>query len=173
LDLGVTSNLYQITGSYIGPYGGIYYYGAYFGYADVLLGNGQGDFSSASTTSLNSGFPLAAAVGDVDGDTNLDLVTANSDVNTVSVLHGDGTGGFSSVADLGTGYYPRSVAVGDVDGDHDLDLVTANYYGNNVSVLLGDGTGSFGTAKNSNAGSNPFSVALRRLNKDDIPALLT
>jgi hypothetical protein len=173
LDLGVTSNLYQITGSYIGYYGGIYYYGAYFGYANVLLGNGQGDFSSAKTTSLNSGFPTAAAVGDVDGDTNLDLVTANSDFNTISVLHGDGTGGFSSVADFGTGSYPHPVAVGDVDGDHDLDLVTANYYGNNVSVLLNDGTGNFGTAKNSSAGSNPFSVALGDFNADNIPDLVT
>jgi hypothetical protein len=175
LDLGVTSNLYQITGSYIGYYGGIYYYGAYFGYANVLLGNGQGDFSSASTTSLNSGFPVGAAVGDLDGDTNLDLVVANSDFNTVSVLRGDGNGGFSSLADYSADYYPRSVAVGDVDGDHDLDLVTANYYfyGGNVSVLLNDGTGGFGTAKNFSAGLNPFSVALGDFNADNIPDLVT
>src|SRR5262249_32500966 len=89
LDLGVTSNLYQITGSYIGPYGGIYYYGAYFGYADVLLGNGQGDFSSASTTSLSSGFPPPAPVGGLDGRTHLDLLTANSHGHTVSLPHRD------------------------------------------------------------------------------------
>src|SRR5262249_30393889 len=56
MDLGVTSNVYNVV-RYIGPYGYYYYYGYYTGQANVLLGNGGGDFSLQSTTALNSGFP--------------------------------------------------------------------------------------------------------------------
>src|SRR5262249_36510851 len=98
LDLGVTSNSY-----YFGYYGGTYY----FGYANVLLGDGQGNFSLNSTTSLNTGFPVAAAAGDVDGDGKDDLATANDDFGTVSVLRGYGDNGFSSVSDYGTNFSPQ------------------------------------------------------------------
>ncbi len=165
LDLGVTSNQYY-------SYCYYYCYGYYLGYANVLLGDGQGNFSLNNVTPLSSGFPVSAAVGDVDGDGNLDLVTANEDFSSASVLLGDGAGGFASVSDHGTGSSPRSVAVGDLDGDNDLDLVTANAGGNNVSVLLG-GSGGFGTAQNYNAGSGPYSAALGDFNADTIPDLVT
>ena len=52
LDLGATSNFYY--------YGGYYYGGFYQGFANVLLGNGDGSFSLNNTTAISSRFPMGA-----------------------------------------------------------------------------------------------------------------
>ena len=70
-----------------------------------------------------------------------DIAVANNSSNSVSVLLGDGLGGFGAKTDFATGTSPRSLVVGDVSGDGKLDLVTAN--GGDVSILRGDGAGSF------------------------------
>jgi len=163
LDLGVSS--YLAYGGYYGTY--------YYGYANVLLGDGQGNFSVNNTTSLSSGYPVGAAVGDVDGDGNADLVTANWDWGTISVLRGDGAGGFSSVNDYYAGYTPRSVAMGDLDGDLDMDLAMANTWGNTVSVMLNDGAGGFGAVQSYTAGAVPYYVGLADFNDDNISDLVT
>src|SRR5262249_48841280 len=73
----------------------------------------------------------------------LDLVTASSGSNTVSVLLGNGNGTFQPAVSYSTGATPASVAVGDFNGDGRRDLVTANYRGKTVSRMLGKGTGPF------------------------------
>ena len=70
-------------------------------------------------------------------------LTANLGTDNVSVLLGNGTGGFGTRASnrspCGTG--PHAVAVGDFNRDGNPDLAVANYGSNNVSVLLGNGSG--------------------------------
>ncbi len=102
--------------------------------------------------------PQAVTSGDFDGDGDLDLATANFSSSDVSVLLGDGAGGFVAAPAVAAGANPRSVTSGDFDGDGDLDLATANQSSNDVSVLLGDGAGGFVAAPVVAAGSNPFSV---------------
>ena len=88
--------------------------------------------------------PRGVAVGDLNGDGHLDLVTANSNSSDVNVLLGNGDGTFGPEARYTVGAGPWSVAVGDFNGDHRLDLVTANTGSGDVSVLLGNGDGTFG-----------------------------
>ncbi len=125
---------------------------SYFpGIVSVLIADGTGGFNPATDFATGND-PEDVAIGDFDGDGNLDLVTANEYYgSTVSILLGDGTGNFSSPTNFGTVDVPRAVTVGDFDGDGNLDLATTNYSyyyygGNTVSVLLGDGTGNFGPA---------------------------
>src|SRR5437588_868339 len=93
----------------------------------------------------------------------LDIVTAN--FGNVSVLLGDGSGGFTAgTASIGGGS-GFSVALGDVNGDGKLDVVTANLFSSNVSVLLGDGLGGF-TASIVGGSISPQSVALGDINGD-------
>ena len=47
--------------------------------------------------------PFSVAIGDVNGDGQPDLVVANADANTVSVLLGNGAGGFGAKNDFATG----------------------------------------------------------------------
>jgi hypothetical protein len=112
-----------------------------------------------------------AATADFNNDGRPDLVTANYD-NSVSVLLGDGQGGFGSATLLGVGNHPRSVAVGDFNDDGNMDLATANqgdytpYAPPSVSVLLGNGDGTFGPVRTIATEGNAHSVAVGDFNAD-------
>src|ERR1041384_1604031 len=137
----------------------------------VLMGNGSGGFSSASGSPFSVGsHPNSVAVGDFNRDGNQDLAIANSGSANVSVLLGDGSGGFSPAggSPISVGLTPESVAIADFNGDGKLDLATANWNTNNVTVLLGNGSGGFSPATGSpfGAGTNPASVAVGDFNVD-------
>ncbi len=61
----------------------------------------------------------------MNGDGRPDLAVANGGSNTVSVLLGNGAGGFGAKTDFVTGAGPVSVAIGDVNGDGRPDLVVS------------------------------------------------
>jgi len=103
----------------------------------VLKGNGNGTFASPSDY-VTPGGSYGVAIGDLDGDGNYDLATANG-TSTVSVLFGASDGTFGSRADFGTVPNPVSVAIGDLDGDGRPDLVVGTYAGNSVSLLFNRG----------------------------------
>ncbi|MEZ5803196.1 MAG: FG-GAP-like repeat-containing protein [Rhizobiaceae bacterium] len=90
--------------------------------------------------------PVSNAVADLDGDGHLDLLTTNYISDNVSVLFGDGNGGFTAGTPVPVTNGPREVKTGDLDGDGDIDALVTNYSGGNVSVLLNDGAGSFTTS---------------------------
>jgi M6 family metalloprotease-like protein len=142
----------------------------------ILLGNGSGGFTPAAASPIAAGaLPLFVAVGDFNGDGIPDLATANSGSSSVSVLLGDGSGGFIPALNspFATGVDPTSVAVGDFNGDGKQDLAVANGAGG-VTVLLGDGTGDFTAASGSPfaAGSGPYFIAVADFNGDGKPDLV-
>ena len=85
--------------------------------------------------------PQAVATADFNGDGRLDLVTANTYGNTVSVLLGNVDGTFQAALNSAAGAHPLSVAVGDFNADGKTDLVTANE--SELGVMAGDGDGTF------------------------------
>jgi hypothetical protein len=128
------------------------------------------DFATGGAT------PYSGTVGDLYGDGKLDLVTANYNSNTVSVLlnttaPGAATPTFAAHQDFATGVNPISVTVGDLNGDGKVDLAVANSSDNTVSVLLntttpGAATPTFAAKQDFAIGSAPFSVAVGDLNGD-------
>ena len=141
----------------------------------VLLGNGSGGFTVASGSPFAVGYyPLSVAVGDFNGDGKPDLAVVNRVSDNVTVLLGDGSGGFTAVSSgaLFPGFYPLSVAVGDFNGDGKPDLAVAQFEGDTVTVLLGNGSGGFTLASGSTfAGANFTSVAVGDFNGDGKPDL--
>ena len=84
----------------------------------------------------------------------------------MSILLGNGAGGFSPPSNYNIGNAPRSVAVGDFNGDGKQDLAVANFGSNNVSILLGDGAGNFSAPTNFAVGSSPYMVVVGDFNGD-------
>jgi hypothetical protein len=141
------------------------------GSVSVLLGNGDGSFSSGSNFSVGN-YPIAVAIGDLNKDGKLDLVTANTNSNTVSVALGNGDGSFRPRTDYATGPSPTWVAIGNLDGDGRPDLAVPNSGSNTVSVWLGNGGGSFGARTDYGVGTSPTCVAIGDFNRDGRPDLV-
>ncbi len=143
----------------------------------LLLGNGSGGFAAVTAVSMGAGsFPYAEAVGDFNGDGNLDLAAVFSTTG-VGVRLGDGLGGFGALTTFATGTgstSPTDIVARDVTGDGKIDLVIANNGQNNAALLVGNGLGSFAAPTLitlSGATANPWTVVLDDFNgdgKDDL-----
>jgi hypothetical protein len=112
------------------------------------------------------GTPISVAVGDLDSNGITDVVTANRDNNSVSVLLGNGDGTLRTVGSFSVTGGPDSVALGDFNGDGKLDVTVANQFNNTVSVLLGNGDGTLQAALSFAVGSSPAAVAVGDFNGD-------
>ena len=99
--------------------------------------------------------PRWVATADLNHDGNTDIIVANADAGTVTVLLGDGRGNLHHVAGspFAAGHLPNDLAIADMNGDGNLDVVVANHQAPYISVLLGDGTGKLAPAPGS-----PFDV---------------
>lgn len=121
----------------------------------VMLGNGSGDFSPASNSPFTlNGSPQSITIADFNKDGKLDLATADTFSNKLSVLLGGSLGTFGPVINITVTNNPYAVIADDYNGDGKLDLVAVTNANSKVSVLLGDGTGVFSLSS-----SGPFDVA--------------
>src|SRR5690606_19741325 len=113
----------------------------------VAAAGGSGTFPSKTSAFGINSVVTGIAVGDLNGDGRLDIVAANEDSSTVSVVLQPASGTFDTNTPLtryATGSSPSSVTLGDVDGDGDLDMITAHFDGHTVSVFFNQGDGTFG-----------------------------
>ena len=116
----------------------------------------------------------AAAVGDFNGDGNLDVVSIAGGEWEIDVALGNGDGTFQypivNTYSMPTDTSPYAIAVGDFNGDGKLDLAVWCTYApqayNEIVIFLGNGNGTFTysntyTAPNAyaNPGSNSLFVA--------------
>ena len=74
----------------------------------ILLGDGSGAFAAAvgSPVAVGGTFPTSVAVGDFDRDSDLDLAVANNNTDDVSILLGNGSGGFAAAVPYSVGELP-------------------------------------------------------------------
>jgi len=141
----------------------------------VLLGTGGGrggDFRASNPISVPDS-PGDMVLGDLNGDSNLDLAIDSHDSYSVVVMLGDGKGGLALAPNspivMKEGQHPHThgLAIGDLNGDRKLDLITVNNADNDVSIAFGDGRGGFTRAPAVfPVGPSPYPFALGDVNND-------
>jgi hypothetical protein len=145
----------------------------------VLLGDGRGGFRPAPGSPLSvrsRPHPHTVDACDANSDGILDLVIDSFAENRLTLLLGDGKGGFSAPGlPIEAGRKPyRNLRFRDLDGDGRCDLVMPNMAERGVTVLLGDGRGSFRGFDRPPipAGPSPFAVEVADVNGDGKPDLV-
>lgn len=137
----------------------------------VYLNDGTGNFPMATARPFGTGRDATAsiAVGDMNGDSYLDIVAGNSSQQNMVYLN-DGRGNFPTTLahPFGTGSdSTTSVVVGDLNEDGYLDIVTGNINGQPNLIYLNDSTGNFPTGPRFGTGSDSTtSVAVGDLDRD-------
>ena len=118
--------------------------GAIHDLAGAAMAPTTGSFAAQASYAVGAN-PVGVVTSDLNGDGGADLIVANRNSNTVSVLLGNGNGTFRAQTTWAVGRSPRSVTVADLNGDGIPDIASlTNYAGSGgVSVLLGNGNGTF------------------------------
>ena len=135
----------------------------------VYLNNGTATPFSGVTGSdiaAESNATTALALGDVDGDGDLDLVEGIGDALNKLFINNSGT--FAAGTTIGGGGEPtgtQTVVLGDVDGDGDLDLVVGNFAQRNRLHLNTGGSFGAGTDIGTETDSTQ-SIILADINDD-------
>ena len=142
----------------------------------IILGDGKGGFAMPTYHTVGQA-PQSMSIADFNRDGFSDIAISNALPvamnSTVSVLFGDGKGGFAQRMPLEIGVVGRGTGVADFNGDGALDLVIANNNSNSVSILLGDGKGRFESKVNVRVGTNPRKLAVGDLNGDNKADIVT
>jgi methionine-rich copper-binding protein CopC len=137
-----------------------------------LTNKPDGSLLGTTTVGVGSG-PYYLAAGRINNDTNLDLAVANYNSSTVSILLGDGAGGFQLKTNLPAGNNAICPVLGLFNADANLDLAVANYNAGTVSVYMGSGDGNFLLNSNYNVGTQPNFVATGDFDHDGKLDLVT
>jgi hypothetical protein len=141
--------------------------------ASVLLGKGDGTFATKRDF-VSANDPRSLALGDLNGDGRLDIVTTNAKPygsGTVNVLFGKGDGTFASTTAFQAGYATQGIALGDLNNDGVLDMVATNTgfeYNGSLTILTGEGDGTFSSSAGLSMGDGASSVVLGDLNDDGV-----
>lgn len=153
------------------------------GYVLIFLNQGDANFAPATGSPIAAGAPggvFNLTTADFNRDGKQDIATANYS-RSISVLLGDGTGGFVLTPDspINTGIaYPSAVAAADFNGDSFPDVaVSDNWeFASGVAVLAGNGLGGLTPLPGSpfSSGAGPaFFVTTGDFNNDGRSDLAT
>jgi hypothetical protein len=143
----ITPTVWQFTTA---PWSG----NAYFHYVQTLTGANNRDI----------------ALGDLDGDGDLDMLTSGCNGGKITIFHNDGNAIFTQVQQIipPGNACSLDVELGDLDGDGDLDIfvVAGGFNLGSIRTWLNDGSGSFTLGVDLTESNEHIGVALGDLNDD-------
>ena len=113
---------------------------------DILFSSSFGTFDTEMTYSIDTDpDPQYVITCDINNDNHLDLITANSKSNSISVILGHGNGSFAKqeIYSTGDNSHPYAVASDDMNNDHYMDIVVVNEGTNSIGIFYGFNYSSF------------------------------
>ena len=145
---------------------------------NILIGSGNGTFERKMVYPMNADSqPQYVITCDIDQDEQLDIVSVNSKLNSISVMMGqsDGTFALETMYSTGNDSHPSAVASGDLNDDGQLDLVIANEGTDSVGVLFGFNYTTFhsSTIYSSNDSLQPLGIVVSDFNNDGFQDIAT
>ena len=133
-----------------------------FTFIGVAFGSGDGTFQAPREIGAGT-LVDGLAPGDFNGDSHPDLAIGRQPPgNTVSIMLGNGDGGFTQGATFSS-ITPTSVIAADFNGDSKLDISISS---GGIIIYLGKGDGTFQSPKNAHTGVGPISQAVGDFNHD-------
>lgn len=132
----------------------------------VSLGDGLGGFYKSSVFNIGRVTSSEILCKDFNNDGKIDIVAGINNFISygISIILGDGSGGFSSPTFFKDQSQLVSLTSADYNGDGKLDIATAN--NSNISIFFGNGLGSFLVVKTFNVGKIPLSITSSDFNGD-------
>jgi hypothetical protein len=147
---------------------------------DILIGDGKGGFTKGKSVASAQGtkpHTHEVTIADVNKDGKNDLFATNATDGTISVLIGDGKGGFTPAAGspFQVARHPYdALAVRDMNGDGHVDVVVPDLAANAVRVIFGNGTGLFTKENRASitVGERPGYLLVEDFDKDGRPDII-
>ena len=113
----------------------------------------EANFQTSTVSELTNAYHIVSA--DFNNDTIPDLAVTQWSANRVTILLGNGLGGFTTAATLTTGVHPNFIATGNLNGSGGLDLaVTSGGGERDVTFFFNDGTGTSWTTSTLSLGND-------------------
>lgn len=148
----------------------------YYDHLEIWLGKGDGTFSYATSIVVSQiASNVVAAVADVDGDGNGDVIlspnpNAGANFGPLAIFYGNGDGTFQSPIFVPVSHRYSQVVVGDLNGDKKPDLVMTD--GGSVAVLMNQGNRTFAGEVDYVAGGQVSEISLADVNGDGFPDII-
>jgi len=136
---------------------------AYYGLSVLLMGR-AGRIGELRKVRLEASGYGSVLCRDVDDDGNLDILLGGN----VSLLLGDGSGGFGAPIRLAHERDSWTTAIGDLNGDGRRDIVVVNWLESTLSISIQNADHSFQFRGHVRTGFKPSGIALADLNRDGL-----
>ena len=100
--------------------------------------DGRGNFGERIIPNPNQAFFVQSVyAADIDGDGDMDILSASRDDNKIAWYENDGRGNFSEQMVINTiTLNPQSIYATDLDGDGDKDVLSASEGDDKIACLL-------------------------------------
>lgn len=136
-----------------------------------LANNGSGSFNSTQTIASSLSRVDQAAAGDIDGDTDTDILYLDqSDGTILKIYANDSDGNFTHSTSLPLETMGTRIQLSDLDDDSDVDLVCGDNY--DILILENQGQGVFVDRWSGGTNAGIATYVLRDLNNDGREDLL-
>lgn len=146
------------------------------GTVSIFLNDGDGRFHAAMGSPFPAGQqPNDVAIADFNADGKLDLALANHEAHALTVLLGNGNGGFTATTPVPVQSvpHPHGIAAADLDRDGHVDLMIDNWGHDQLELLRGDCRGHFTDWEMVRVGRHPYQrPRIADVNRDGWPDLL-